>query len=59
MPLLYQTSDSVLGKALLPSRDGGGSRIQSMLDFRVTAAFGQHQDQARAKNFASRERTGE
>jgi hypothetical protein len=59
MPLLYQTSDSVLGKALLPSRDGGGSRIQSLLDFRIAAAFGKHQNQTRAKNFASRERTGE
>jgi len=58
MPLLHQTSDSVLRKALPPSRDGGGGRIQPLLDFGVTTALGKHQDQACAEDIAGSKGSG-
>src|SRR5512138_1219951 len=44
MPHLDQTINSGIEEALLPSGDGRSGRLQAFLDFRITAATGQHQD---------------
>ena len=54
--LSLQTGDPGFFKATLPQRHRPGARAQFALDFPITQAIGQAQDQARPEHLARRKR---